>query len=332
MNSSGVVAVIVTYGRRHAFCIDAATTALASGCGNVFIVDNASDQVSRTKIQEHFKSDSRVSIRTLSENRGSAGGFAEGLTWAASVNPSNIWLLDDDSLVAASALREALAVLENDRETSEKCAAFSYRPTNSLQTRTITSGGKTSHYPAPGSFLYFDLSHRILNVIDADRSDSRAWAVPYGPYGGLLLPGSVLDFVDPPDSALYLYEDDTEFTARLSRAGFMLLLAPTSVVEDADTKWSGHAPGRNGPDLFLHAEDEERRFYAIRNRVAFDRTEAERAGRMLAYRVNRSIYLACLWLFAVRGRRSSALYSIRHAVRAGEMREFLFRKPQGESS
>ncbi|PPL15760.1 glycosyltransferase family protein [Microterricola pindariensis] len=319
-----VAALTVTYGARHHLCIPTVRAALAAGADHVYVVLNGAAEVSRKAIQGEFGAGSNVSLIHLATNRGSAGGFAEGLRSVPLQSVGSVWLLDDDNECATTALAELLAQRARLVAAGE-CddpAMLSHRKGNVLQERAIQTRSAPVVYPPSGSFLSMDLFHRLSTAKSIASSTSEHDAgspieVPYGPYGGLLLSAESISEIGFPDEELTLYEDDTEYTARLSANGHRVFLCPGSTIEDIDGKWSGSDSALTGPQKMLAAQDSTRRYYAVRNRVRFDTVRALKEGRQVRYRVNRLIYMAYLLGSATRMGRLSAYREVRLAAKHG---------------
>jgi GT2 family glycosyltransferase len=144
--------------------------------------------------------------------------------------------------------------------------------------------------------------------------------IPFGPYGGLFFHRSLLEVIGYPDTRMFVYSDDTEYTQRITRSGGSLFFVGSSVIHDIDTSWSLAAKGGNGLTRLLFADSDMRTYYATRNRVFFERYHW-RASRALYY-VNRTIYLTVLRATALMFRRRDRLRLLTRAVSEGEAADF----------
>ena len=255
-----VGAVTVTYGERSALCRRVVEGALAAGVEHVVVVDNGSLPAARVDLgavaSEHG---GRVTLRRMADNGGSAAGFAAGITTALeSTSADLIWLLDDDNVPEGGSLTELLrwhAHLTAER--NDHVALLAYRPARKYQ-RLMVSGWETGDaYPPPSSFLSFDTTQYVRGLVRRGKgaaarhapgageraSRTSPIAVPYGPFGGLLIPRDLVGEVGLPNASFVLYEDDADFTARIVRAGVPLYLVPSSRIDEIDESWYTAVPG-----------------------------------------------------------------------------------------
>lgn len=251
-------------------CEASVRSAYTAGADGAFVVTNGVDVAVREELSQRLSDLPNVRFIHLPQNYGSAGGFYALL---ASVKESGfdgaLVVLDDDNVISKgslAALLEAKGRFDTTHQTDVSCCA--YRPSESLQRRGLQSGVRV--FPGPGSFLSFDAIHFLDRFTrhSAGRRRTEPLLMPYAPYGGLLLSGSALRGSTMPDPDFILYEDDTDFTERLTSSGNHILLVPEAEVTDLDGKWSQQP---TGPVNFFGARDSTRLFYAVRNRVYFDR-------------------------------------------------------------
>jgi rhamnopyranosyl-N-acetylglucosaminyl-diphospho-decaprenol beta-1,3/1,4-galactofuranosyltransferase len=106
-----VVAVIVAYNRRD-LLLEAlgALKAQTAPLEAVVVIDNHSDDDSAEIAREFWP---EVDLVRLARNTGGAGGFATGIAVAiARHEPDWVWLMDDDTIPAPTALAELLSAVE----------------------------------------------------------------------------------------------------------------------------------------------------------------------------------------------------------------------------
>jgi hypothetical protein len=189
------------------------------------------------------------------------------------------------------------------------------------------AAGKPVHrvYPPRSSFMGFqvrDLPRKILqrSLVRGPRAIS-AWLphpidIPFGPYGGLLLPRSLLAEIGLPDRTFYLYGDDNEFTARIPRAQARLLLVPGSLVSDADEGLISASRSGTSLDRLLGTGDDQRIYYLVRNQVVFERRHWVDDFRR--YLRNRRVYLWLLRWSARSPQQRQRLELIQRAIAEGD--------------
>lgn len=186
--------IIVTY-NRWAY-LQAGLRALGpqlSPDDNIIVVDNGSTDGTRENVATEFPS---VQLIKSTSNIGGAGGFALGLDVALSRHFTHAWLMDDDGEPAPDAyatLMEAARSLPN--------AAF-WASTTWFYHGTVEDArsglGLTPAIPGSGDAEYVTYTHKATFV-------------------GLLINLNVARRQALPLSDFFIWHDDSEYTARLSR-------------------------------------------------------------------------------------------------------------------
>ena len=322
-----VSAVIVTYDDRYELCRRVVQGALACGVGRVVIVDNGSRERARDALAAvAAASGGVVELDSVGRNLGSAGGFGRGIEVAFRRRQcSQVWLLDDDTVPEATALDELLAWgARLSPSTRPDVALVSYRPARLVQRLLVRGSSAGAVFPSRSAVMGFnvaDIFRKAFQRLVANRRSRSEHPVrepiqiPYGPYGGLLISRELIGLVGYPNEQLFVYEDDTDYTWRLAAASG-LFLVPKSLLIDLEPSWPDRARGNTMFGRALTSESPGRVFYQVRNRVFFE--VQHWVGSTWLHRTNRSVYLALLWLSAVRLRRMARYRLIASAVRAGE--------------
>lgn len=323
---SDVSAVVVTYGSRSDFCVQVIESAWRCGVGSVLVVDNGADEQSRAALLERAaRGDINLRIVHLPSNEGSAAGFGAGIR-AAMDRPttSYAWLLDDDNAPAPDALQALFAARATIKQTDARPhLLLSYRNARPLQRAVASGHGADDAFPSRGGFSGFNLRDAIPRVIgvmrprrrpDSPRAAPATVEIPYGPYGGLLLPRCAVDSAGLPDARLDTYEDDADYTRRLVTAGYPLTLVPASEVTDLEDSWYTQAKGRTPFTRRLLTPSERRSYLMTRNRIIFERRHW--SGSAWLYHVNRAVFVTGLLMGAVTTRRWTRLRVLLHALRS----------------
>jgi GT2 family glycosyltransferase len=302
--ASRIWAVTVTYGDRRRvleqvvcrlFEIRRSTPELQS----ILIVDNGSSGSTKEYLQ-HLAKFPYCKIAKLEENGGSAVGFGTGLDLAEDSGCDYVWLLDDDNLPDADALQ--ILIYHLQRCTCE-AALLSLR--RDRQEYSMLAKGRTvDSLSDENSFLGFSLLgtlKRLLGIRPGPaKSEHGLIPLPYGPYGGLLLPAHLLPLIGRPRTDYYIYGDDHEFTNRLRRLQIPLFLAPSSIVRDIEASWSkGSSKNRFSSLQVPEAVDQNsalRLYYSTRNRIHFE--IGRRVTNRAEYFVNACIKILAQFCFA----------------------------------
>lgn len=301
-----VTAVIVTYGDRRELVERTIALASEAGAAHVVVIDNAATQTTSTTLRTLAASHPWLTVHSLPCNTGSAGGFAEGIVVALKTRPSAIWLLDDDNWVQPDALEQCLATLGKilpNRQDRVVAIAGRRLPLDGRGQNDTESLDRA--VSGPGSFMYFDaiarlgaLLRRPFRGVMSEQSNPIT-PIPYAPYGGLLLTREAVEQIGLPDTRLFLYEDDSEYTARIQQCGGILVRCRTAVILDAEGKWSDGSG--NGVQRLLKSAPLDRFTFAVRNRSEFDRRMVRNSRDFLRYALSRATYTMyvaweCLWM------------------------------------
>lgn len=191
-------AVIVTFNRRELLAESvAAVLGQTSPPESVLVVDNASDDGSREMLAERFP---EVDIVTLQRNEGGAGGFHEGVKHAHARGYAHLWLMDDDTIPARTALAELLAA----HQTSTDAAL--------IASKVVWTDGRL--HPMNRPFLAWNDTERMIAA-----AESASGLVPLraATFVSLLLDCQTVDRHGLPEKRYFIWSDDISYTARVLR-------------------------------------------------------------------------------------------------------------------
>jgi GT2 family glycosyltransferase len=256
----------------------------------IIIVDNNSTPESKVGFKLLARQhQARISVITLSENKGSAGGFKCGLQFAHSqADCQFIWLLDDDNLPESNALTSQISSYQNR---ASECCLISLRKTRATYRNIRNETDVKRKFKPKNSFIHFSLRHyifkRLLHSFDTRNQDMIA--VPYGPYGGMFFRKTLLDTIGYPNEKMFLYMDDHEFSHRIVKAGLTLFLNRKSIINDMEVSWPGKKKNRFFSRFMTAVNgDETKVFYLIRNSIYLERKHF--VTNTWEYSLNRMIY------------------------------------------
>lgn len=215
-----IVAIVVTH-NRQAQLADTVTRLLAEPVDHVVVVDNASSDGTADWLAS--VNDLRLMALRLTENRGGAGGFAEGMRLAmAQFDPDWLLVMDDDAWPEPGAVARFRAM---DKAGSGGVAAAVYKTDGGICDmnrpsvnpfwhpeaflKTLTGGGRMGfHLP--------DVAYQGAGVLPIDAAS----------FVGLFLSRAAIAATGLPDGRLFIYGDDVLYTLSMRRAGIKLLFAP----------------------------------------------------------------------------------------------------------
>jgi GT2 family glycosyltransferase len=271
-----VTAVTVTYGDRRHLLEPVLRAVISEGVSNIIVVNNGArwDLVGllnklNTKI---------IDIVDMGENTGSAKGFAAGLSHSISCGAKYVWILDDDNRPKEGSLQILLSEYEllNEHYNSDSLAVLSYRP---VQQIVLSSGGPLSRVnPRKSSFHgfhIFDVPYKLWRRTFWSTKTKRKFLpkvvqLDAAPYGGLLLSRSIIEKIGFPRTDFVLYEDDTEYTYRITNNGGKIFVITGSVVDDIEVAWNGMQRFNNSFSALLHGSGDFKAYYNMRNCTFLD--------------------------------------------------------------
>jgi GT2 family glycosyltransferase len=235
-----VVAVVVTWNRRDllAESLDA-IAAQTRSADRLIVVDNASDDGTAALLAERFASADDGDVVHSERNLGGAGGFALGLERALRADADAVWLMDDDTVPAPTALERLTDARQRFAGGTPALVASKVVWTDGRDHPMNTprrKPGATRHeiYAADAVGCRPIRSASFVSVlVDADTVRQRG--LPIADY--------------------FLWNDDFEFTTRLVR-GRPALYCPASVVTHKTATYGS-----------TDADPGDRFYYEVRNKV-----------------------------------------------------------------
>lgn len=314
--------VTVTYADRIHFLDELLRRAFdLEGVAKAIVVSNAS-RSNLAMLEEKWQS--RVQIVRLSENTGSANGYAVGIQVALDAGASHLWLMDDDNAPMQGALDILHCHLDrlSAQRGRERVAVLGFRPDHQAD---IAAGVAASN-AVPLRSSYFGFHYRQIPFKIWRRVSYRSArsvepqlqvALPYAPYGGLLAARQLFESIGLPKRELVLYADDTEYTHRITASGGRIELITGAELEDLEGSWNLKDRYPNSFVGWLQGGSDFRAFYASRNQAWFDQDVW--AVSKFEYRLNKILFTWLLGYFAVRTNSWARLRLLRRAIRNGQV-------------
>jgi rhamnopyranosyl-N-acetylglucosaminyl-diphospho-decaprenol beta-1,3/1,4-galactofuranosyltransferase len=203
---------------------------------SIIVIDNAGPLPAQEILDPH----PILKICRLTENTGGAGGFSQGIEEALKSNSDWIWLMDDDAIPREDALEKLMDVegASADNVGALCGCVYEYDEIAIAHRRNI-------------NFL-FGLE-RSLPVSKYCHPEE----IQTGSFVGFFLRASVARTVGLPNVDYFLAYDDTEYSLRMKKFGFHLMLVPESKIDHLRPKGS----------RLRHGEFANKHFYNVRNRI-----------------------------------------------------------------
>jgi len=273
--ASQVCVVTVTYGQRWSLLSQVISSCLLQGVDRVVVVDNGSSESITNLAKNEFTH--KVDVVDLKKNTGSAYGFRRGIEHALSLGHQFIWLLDDDNKPANNSLSSLFAAYNYLGESSMN-ALSCFRPQWPAQCKLLFNGVNT--FELPNAFLgfrIFDAPEKIFRRVFLKGSIGNGIInfdlarIPLAPYGGLFMHRDLAQKIDMPDDRLFLYADDTFYSAQIPNIGNGLFLCSQARVEDLTPSWQTGGDGWRGHPFFNPSTNIVRIYFSVRNTLLWEK-------------------------------------------------------------
>ncbi|MFJ4027644.1 glycosyltransferase [Paenarthrobacter sp. NPDC089989] len=243
MSKPVVVAVVVTYNRRE--LLETTLAGIAAGTqvpDAVVVVDNASTDGTADFLRS-YAGPVPTDVVTLNTNVGGAGGFVVGMERAVLDHGAHhVWIMDDDTEPQPGALREALEVSEDYARQTGETPAF-------IASRVVWTDGRDHPMNRMRPRIGAAESARVAATrVGASQIRSASFV-------SVLVHAEEIRRHGLPIADYFIWNDDLEFTARVSRRG--VALTTDASVANHHTKVFGDAGADPGP----------RFYYEVRNKL-----------------------------------------------------------------
>ncbi|MFM0555985.1 glycosyltransferase [Paraburkholderia sediminicola] len=204
MKTISVAAIVVSYNRRTLLqeCVDA-LLAQTRPVDAIYVVDNGSNDGSREYLATVEVDHERVSVVLSESNTGGAGGFATGITTAFSKGFDWYWLMDDDAEPMPDALEKLMASEDATRADVVAMCGSVFGIDRRLQ------------YWHQGTF---DDRMRLIAPMPEYHA-SASFRTDYMSFVGACIRHVAIERVGFPAHEYFVWNDDVEYTARLSGIG-----------------------------------------------------------------------------------------------------------------
>jgi len=230
--ASGVAAVVVTYNRLEKLrrCVRSVLDQTSSPAMAI-VVDNASTDGTKDWLIRSAHEDPRIRPVHLDENTGGAGGFHTGIKLALREGVEYVWVMDDDCYPRPSALSLLMEAFCSHRSDLGDFPAFACS--------RVLCGDERSpcHMNTPTLLPQWDLPYSQHTPALAAQSCS---------FVSCLFRADDVRRLGLPLKEYFIWLDDVEFTFRLARDRYGLVVLDSLAIHDLPTNervnWSQVTP------------------------------------------------------------------------------------------
>ncbi|HEX8280471.1 MAG TPA: glycosyltransferase family 2 protein, partial [Chthoniobacterales bacterium] len=213
-----IFAVIVTYNRKELLreCVRALLEQELP-VTRIVLIDNASTDGTAEMVRTEWLETGQapIELKTLERNGGGAGGFHAGIKHAMAAGADWIWLMDDDTIPAATALQRLLETHAHFPESD--------RP-SLLASKVVWTDGSVHRMNFPTVKRAHVDPERALRTAE----NGTLW-LRWASFVSVLIHRSAVEKHGLPFADYFIWNDDTEYTARICRDDLGVLV-PASVV------------------------------------------------------------------------------------------------------
>jgi len=243
-----VCAIVVTYNRKEMVrdCLNA-LRAQTRPLDKIIVVDNCSTDGTAKMLAKEFP---ETQIETLAANIGGAGGFHHGIRSAHEEGYDWLWVMDDDTAAAPDALEQLLAA----RSPEAGALACLIRDLRGC----INAG---HHKLVYGPLMLI----RKPKELEPSWNDDLPAILPLdaNAFLGIMFPRTVVGQIGLPEADFFIYNDDTEYTYRVSRRWPIHLVTGAVIIDRQGSLLD------IGANATMAHPSPWRQYYGLRNAIRF---------------------------------------------------------------
>ena len=241
-----------------------------------------------------------VTVLSMEENLGGAGGFARGMAKAMGCGLDWVTAIDDDAMLDAHYMERLMEYAAGHRD----AVALS---------GTVTAHGRIQamHRRRVVSRLFF-----LERNVGLEEYEQEAFSCDCATFCGLTVRGNVLRQVGLPNAEYFLWYDDTEFSLRFQEYGGVV---------NVNRALLDHRVVEEGADAGLLERTTWRHYYGCRNRYDTARRHfGPVSAWMVAWEYRLLIGASCLMWLSPRRRRMAGfnIRMIYDALKSAQNRKF----------
>ncbi|MGY6522145.1 MAG: glycosyltransferase family 2 protein [Mongoliitalea sp.] len=281
-NESSVAIIILNWnGYEHSRnCLDSLAKLNYSNY-QIILVDNASEDRSGWRLKEEFP---WIVLLQNDQNLGFTGGNNVGISYALANGFTYVMLLNNDTLVSSDFLTPMVNMLDNDATVGI------------VQPLILLLEDHKKIWSAGGKFN----SWLGISTTRGDRATLASYtfgshALDWVTGCCMLLPSKVIQELGPLQASFFAYFEDVDWSLRIRKAGYKLLLSKESVIyhEGNASSKKESKEGTLSPTVFyLHTRNQ---LFLIKKHLSYP-------AFLLAFGYHLSKYFAWIVYFCLRGR------------------------------
>lgn len=183
---------------------------------HIYVVDNASQDDSLTRLNNNFQEENKVSFLTSKENLGFSGGCNVGINEALKQGFKYVLLLNNDTIVTDSFLSEMLSIAKKDTKVGI------------VGGKTLFNDDRKSIWDAGGYIC--QKTYRGIRRRENYTEINEVNEVGFITCCLALVKAEVFHKIGLLPEAYFFGSEEWEFSLRAQRAGFKLMYTPKSII------------------------------------------------------------------------------------------------------
>ncbi len=183
---------------------------------HIYVVDNASQDDSLTRLNNNFQEENKVSFLTSKENLGFSGGCNVGINEALKQWFKYVLLLNNDTIVTDSFLSEMISIAKKDTKVGI------------VGGKTLFNDDRKSIWDAGGYIC--EKSYRGIRRGENHPDINEVNEVGFITCCLALVKAEVFHKIGLLPNAYFFGSEEWEFSLRAQRAGFKLMYTPKSII------------------------------------------------------------------------------------------------------
>lgn len=226
----------------------------------VLVVDNGSLKSYRLPVDLRKKR--KYHVLRSDANLGFTGGNNLGIHTAVEQhNAQYIFLLNNDTTIEKSALRNMLHVFEKNPDAGLVCPKIYFTAGKEFHQKSYTRDQRGSVIWFAGGTMdwrHLTAFHRGVDEVDRGQFDHLS-QTDFATGCAMLIKREVLEKIGFLDKRYFMYFEDVDLSLRAVSAGYSILFCPSAVV------WHDNAgsSGGSGSDLHVYYQERNRYLFAI---------------------------------------------------------------------
>ena len=245
-----IVAVVVTFNRLGLLQRLVARLGEVPGLAEVLVVDNAStDGTGAWLASTPTTGEVPLLGRTLTHNRGGAGGFHDGLAWAIDRDADLVWLMDDDGVPEADCLAR-LTPYDGELDFWGPAVLAEQDPSRLCFPIRLPGSSRVVHEMAAVERAAVDGLIRDVVI----------------PFNGVLVTRELVDLIGLPREEFFIWGDDVEYLWRAREAGARIATVVAARFHHPATDDLG-TPMMFGRTTYNHSPSDLKHYCMARNNL-----------------------------------------------------------------